>query len=210
MLTLFPFRLQLRTVVSLTPEPPTEDLAEFCRHERIALLHLETAPFREQVVFSPAAAVSVLQLLIDAERLPLYLHCIDGANNTGVIVMCLRKLQNWSMASAYTEFARFVTDHAVSHEEQVFLEREFRVEVTMPERLPNWLWGGMPVTSHPTLRIRRANTTGAVPRAESPPRGQAAHDPASPHAPRAHESRHVAALALETRPHNHSNTAPLV
>ena len=41
----------------------------------------------------------ILETVINAENHPVLLHCIDGANNTGLVIMCLRKLQNWDPAT---------------------------------------------------------------------------------------------------------------
>jgi len=46
------------------------------------------------------------QLLIDPEAHPIFLHCMNGAEVTGLLVMCLRKLQMWSQTFALIEFSR--------------------------------------------------------------------------------------------------------
>ncbi len=45
-------------------------------------------------------------MCIEPSNLPLFIHCLDGANVTGVVVMCLRKLQNWNLSATFTEFTR--------------------------------------------------------------------------------------------------------
>ncbi len=44
---------------------------------------------------------------IQAERLPLLVHCMDGTLTTGLAIMCLRKLQLISFEYAAAEFLRF-------------------------------------------------------------------------------------------------------
>jgi tyrosine-protein phosphatase OCA6 len=44
---------------------------------------------------------------LDAEAMPMLVHCVDGANVTGLVVMCLRKIQQWHISSAKAEFCRY-------------------------------------------------------------------------------------------------------
>jgi len=44
--------------------------------------------------------------MIDPDNLPIYVHCLDGASVTGLVVCCLRKLQTWNISSAMGEFLR--------------------------------------------------------------------------------------------------------
>ncbi|KAI9917804.1 hypothetical protein PsorP6_012974 [Peronosclerospora sorghi] len=41
-----------------------------------------------------------------AKKLPLYIQCLDGANGTGIIIMILRKIQNWTKMTTISEFCR--------------------------------------------------------------------------------------------------------
>jgi hypothetical protein len=59
--------------------------------------------------------------MIRRDHLPCYLHCLDGANVTGLVVMCLRKLQNYALSYAFAEFFRFVRGAG----EVVAAEKEF-------------------------------------------------------------------------------------
>jgi tyrosine-protein phosphatase OCA6 len=102
-------RLQLKTIVSVVPEPPTSDLAEFCAGEKILNYHFYAEKFTsDNVTVSPATVGQIIQLLVRQENLPLYLHCLDGANVTGIIIMVLRKLQNWTKVATVSEFCRCV------------------------------------------------------------------------------------------------------
>eukprot|EP00455_Lapot_gusevi_P010791 TRINITY_DN14921_c0_g2_i2.p1 TRINITY_DN14921_c0_g2~~TRINITY_DN14921_c0_g2_i2.p1 ORF type:complete len:187 (+),score=21.80 TRINITY_DN14921_c0_g2_i2:279-839(+) len=92
----------------------------------------------------------LLSILINTENLPCYIHCTDGANNTGLVLMCLRKLQNWAISLILSEFGRYVRD--VSEESQ-FVE-SFKEEIMIPPAIPRWLWGGQRIPRHPTMRIR--------------------------------------------------------
>jgi protein tyrosine/serine phosphatase len=62
-------------------------------------------PGRDHALTS-ARVVGGPQLLINPTTHPVYLHCMTGAEVTGLIVMCLRKLQLWSQTFGLLEFSR--------------------------------------------------------------------------------------------------------
>jgi hypothetical protein len=41
----------------------------------------------------PWQVTEILSVVIKPERLPVYIHCLDGADVTGVVIACLRRLQ---------------------------------------------------------------------------------------------------------------------
>jgi hypothetical protein len=158
------------------------DLVDFCQREGILLKHLQTDKYQESVVVQPstiAKSLKVLacnldchhvhapfqsvhsfcwltfQIVVTPSRLPVYIHCLDGGNNTGLLIMCLRKLQNWSLGAAAMEFGRYARDGTASAEE-VYSVEKFREEIFLPppgQPLPRWLWGGRRLTRHASIRI---------------------------------------------------------
>ena len=56
-------RLRLTSLVSLVPEAPTADLAEFCSHERISLHHFPVDQMQESVTFEPEQVAKILKVL---------------------------------------------------------------------------------------------------------------------------------------------------
>lgn len=96
--------------------------------------------------------------MIDPENHPLYLHCLDGADVTGLVVACLRKLQLWSTSSAMGEFSRYLHASVVAAEEFEFVENFKNFEITIPRTIPTWLWGGqVSFRKHPCLRLKFLN-----------------------------------------------------
>ena len=112
------------------------------------------------------------------ENLPVYIHCLDGTNVVGLVIMCLRKLQNWIPSSIASEFSRhicsvlfldsdvicvtrivlyelsrFTLDNRVDKEETKFL-KEFNSEIEIPQQIPPWLWSGRRIAWHPSIRLR--------------------------------------------------------
>ena len=146
-------RLRLATIISLTPEEPNADLAEFCRAEGIVSRHVAVEKHGESVACTAATIAKVLKVVCARSAHPVYLHCLDGTNNTALVVACLRKLQNWAPVGWLAEFARFSRDATVSAEE-AFAVEQFRDEVKLTaSQLPRWLWGGRRIAKHASIRI---------------------------------------------------------
>jgi len=148
-------RLNLRTVVSLVPEPtgPSHDLVEYCLHERIALVWHQLDKYNDGFAHTPHLVAAVLAVLIDPRNHPVFIHCRDGSHNTGLVIMCLRRLQNWSSSAIYDEFMRYTKSNQISFLEKQFVE-SFRAPVTIPPQIPDWLWQGQRDRKHPTIPLR--------------------------------------------------------
>lgn len=195
-------RLRLRTIISLIPESPTVDLKEFCQRggrmtpptsmpnatnsslasltetnpsvTPIKLYHFACPKWAENVAVTMKQVMPILQILTNADNLPAYIHCIDGLNNTSMIVACLRKLQCWSSVPVLAEFIRFTRDGCgVLDSERLFLERFNHTAMhangkeagstktttggsqttnllfRVPQSLPSWLWAGHHIATHP-------------------------------------------------------------
>ncbi|KAJ7538145.1 hypothetical protein O6H91_11G035900 [Diphasiastrum complanatum] len=107
---------------------------------------------QEVVTLTNAKVIQILELIICPENLPLYLHCLDGARVTGLVVMCFRKLQCWNLSTSTAEFCRFQREGEISREESQFVET-FRGDFNVPAVIPNWLWQGIRTVKHPTFRL---------------------------------------------------------
>jgi tyrosine-protein phosphatase OCA6 len=151
-------RLRLRTIVSLLPKAPSEAIVQFCAEQRITLQHFTVPKFKEgETPLGAAEAQTLVELLIEPRNLPLYVHCLDGVHNTGMLIMLLRKLQCWTLAAVMAEFTRFVRGGSITTGEAQFVER-FRgigAGVQLPHTLPNWLWEGKShLAKHPTILVQ--------------------------------------------------------
>jgi len=149
-------RLKLRTIVSLIPEPPNKELLQFCEKQKIINKHFPVPKFKEEdskVRVQPSSVAQILQVIINTKNLPLFIHCLDGAHNSGVLIMSLRKLQNWNLLVIFSEFTRFTRDSEIHSNESEFVEM-FKREILIPTTIPKWLWQGQVISKHPTLKIR--------------------------------------------------------
>jgi len=146
-------RLQLRSIVTLSADAPTKDLREFCQNENIRLWHWHADKFEDVPTLAPSTIASILFCLLDQRNQPLFIHCRDGGHNTGLVIMCLRRLQNWNLSVIFSEFCRYVKGSEIRLSESQYVE-SFKAEITLPSELPYWLWGGRRITRHPYLRLR--------------------------------------------------------
>lgn len=136
----FPFlqTLRLRTIVQLTPEEPTFDLSRFAFAHGIKILHIQAERFKGEAQLLPEDFGTALQTLINADKQPVYLHCLDGRQVTGLVVMALRKLQHWDIAANHAEYCRY----AKGVEDEVAFITDYNGPIEVPPRIPKWLWDG--------------------------------------------------------------------
>jgi len=131
-------RLQLRTIVSLAPFPPIEDLVEYSATRNIELQHIQVKQAegkeKEAEPLTVAQVKMALQLMTDPTKWPLSVHCIDGSHHTTLVMMCLRRMQNWDINSIQLEAQRFVK--TISKSEAKFV-KSFSAD--FPQDSPGWL-----------------------------------------------------------------------
>lgn len=148
-------RLRLRTLVSLIPErdgQPTRDLADFCLAHHVRHVHYQVDKYDDGFSHTDQLVASIVAQLIDPANHPLFIHCRDGAHNTGIVVMCLRRLQNWTLQAIYEEFVRYTKSNDITFEEKQFVE-SFHAKVSIPPRVPPWLWDGVRRCKHPCIQL---------------------------------------------------------
>eukprot|EP00457_Paulinella_chromatophora_P007811 gb/GEZN01007837.1/.p1 GENE.gb/GEZN01007837.1/~~gb/GEZN01007837.1/.p1 ORF type:complete len:335 (+),score=36.05 gb/GEZN01007837.1/:67-1071(+) len=157
-------RLGLKTVLSLTPEAPTQDLLQFCKMEHINSIHISVNPkSAAKHGASPKVLEQVMQVLLDVGKHPMYVHCLDGGRVTGMFIMCLRKLQHWSLKATKDEFSRFlfsgVGGGTDARGAEVSSVETFSV-LSVPAGIvpPAWLGSVGQLLfrdQHPTIRLRK-------------------------------------------------------
>ncbi|PRP77163.1 hypothetical protein PROFUN_15044 [Planoprotostelium fungivorum] len=197
-------RLKLKTIVSLVPTSPTAELAQFCREQQINNIHFSCPKFKEEdgkVTASPTVMSQILTLMIDTDNLPLFIHCLDGAHTTGVVIMCLRRIQNWNLSVIFSEFTRYTRDAHIGSEESNYVE-SFKKEVIIPMSIPLWLWQGQRVTNHMTMNIKLLQESDFT-KKEGTKRTVHAHWKES----KDDNKRNFAALALDTPTNSNFTTS---
>ena len=112
----FLIRRNLKTILNFTPHSPTADLMEFCDEQSCSLEHFVVelmAPMDESLAQTFADALKIVcPKGIDpglASTSSTFIHCLDGRRITGIFVLCIRRLQQWTALSAISEYWRFHT-----------------------------------------------------------------------------------------------------
>lgn len=160
-------RLELNTIVSLTPEPITAqsdpELYQFVLDNDIELIHIECAPEgggkrkKREVPIDYSVVVKALELMIDTNHSPLYIHCLNGSQISSLVIACLRKLSFWSSVSIFNEY--LVYTNSINLHDRTFVEN-FRAEINVPKDKVPWIWSGLSkdvVGNHPTLTFLNTN-----------------------------------------------------
>ncbi|KAJ2666188.1 protein-tyrosine-phosphatase [Coemansia sp. RSA 1199] len=135
-------RQRLKTLVSLIPSDRDTQLSDYCRDENIDRICIPVDSPNENVTLTDEIVSQCLELMTDPSRAPLYIHCLDGSNVTGVVVMCLRKLQLWRVSSLQNEYLRFEQDGEIIPEESEFVETYTGKGLVLPNPTVPWLWPG--------------------------------------------------------------------
>lgn len=165
--------LQLRTIISLIPDPPGEHLEAWCRKHSIRIYHIKVERVvDDNVPLTSIIASTVVQYLMVPNLQPIYVHCLDGADVTGLVVACLRRVQLWSRTAILSELSRCLmrTSGVISSDQSSFIDRFSSFgpsatvkEVKIPSTVPAWLWPTIyngkdivtpqPPFRHPTLKL---------------------------------------------------------
>lgn len=148
----YPFikTLKLKTIISLIPEEINEDLKNFCKKECIKNHTYLVPKFIDQVIITPNTVTQILTTITNVNNLPVYIHCLSGDHTTGLVIMCLRKLQMWSQKAMFNEFNQFVNTFESCEEEFV---NNYKATFDLLNQRPSWLTHLTAKKSHPTLNI---------------------------------------------------------
>lgn len=134
--------LNLRYILSLTPEPLTKDpvWVKFCEDNDIEYIHIECCKKKEHkdkskpkvkkkkkpVPIEYDVVIKCVKFLIDRRHYPCYLHCTNGELVTSLVVACLRKFSYWSTVSILNEFLAY--NSSINIHERNFIE-QFHSEI---------------------------------------------------------------------------------
>jgi len=134
----FPFmeKLELKKIIYLAPDEPSNPFLSFVEDQGIELVHLGLEatktpwkPMSEDVV------VAAFDAILDPNSYPLHIMCHLGRHRTGAVIGCLRKLQRWNLASILSEYRRYAGTKVRIMNEQ-FIELFDTDLVSIPEIPP--------------------------------------------------------------------------
>lgn len=142
-------RLRLKTIIALTPEAPTADLIAFAggQENPVNVVHFPACT----VILDHSVIEKSIEILVDQEQHPVYIHGLDGATSTGMVIMFLRRLQHWGLSCILHEFSRFTLDQTVGEEETAFLI-EAKLTINIPNS-PSWL-NTTDISEHPYFNVK--------------------------------------------------------
>ncbi|RLN50540.1 hypothetical protein BBJ29_009127 [Phytophthora kernoviae] len=139
----FPFlaTLQLNTVVYLSYDDLSRDLAAFFAEKEINMIHLgmkyRTASSQWKGI-SEGMAKETIEYILDQRHHPILVMCKTGVHFAGTMIGCLRRLQNWSLTSIIDKYRNIAGNVKTRFENEQFMEL-FDVDlVTLPQQLPSW------------------------------------------------------------------------
>ncbi|ODQ66438.1 hypothetical protein NADFUDRAFT_22779 [Nadsonia fulvescens var. elongata DSM 6958] len=108
----FPFlrELNLKTILWLAVEDPSDEFLAFVDDNEITLNHLGlvTEGSNPWDQLTETSIVAALQIIMRSDSYPLLVCCGMGRHRTGTVIGCLRRLQGWNLASVSEEYRRFV------------------------------------------------------------------------------------------------------
>ncbi|RUP16259.1 hypothetical protein BC936DRAFT_139534 [Jimgerdemannia flammicorona] len=135
-------QLHLKTVLVLCPELPTRPALNFFDENGIKLIHLGLPTWKptQPPSWRPVSDELVkegLELVLNYSIHPVLVMCISGIHETGIVIGCLRHLQNWNFSSIVTEYRSYASSKARYMNEQ-FIELYDLDLVTLPSNLPPW------------------------------------------------------------------------
>ncbi|KAF2070151.1 hypothetical protein CYY_008536 [Polysphondylium violaceum] len=139
----FPFikMLGLKTVVQLSPEVPIKAVSNFFQENNINLIHLGLKSWNVDSSWKPLTDELVkecLEIVLNYDYYPLMITCTSGVHQSGVLVGCLRRIQNWNLTSILVEYKAFSGQSNSRYVNEQFIELYDVDLVTLPNKLPTW------------------------------------------------------------------------
>ena len=142
--------LHLKTIVSMIPAETERDLPAFCEKEHINLVKFAVPKASSKIFLSHSTIQSVLKVVCDPSNLPCYIHCLDGRYNTGIVIMCLRKLEMWQQKNYLAEYEMFTGPSELGEGDFV---ANFSWSYVFNQSIPRWLNHLKGKDPHPTMDV---------------------------------------------------------
>lgn len=146
----FLLELNLRTIVWLANEEPSDEFIDFCHDNGIVI---EFCGILNQVVndmsyhllnpwdsLNDSSIREALELIVNKDNYPLLVCCGMGRHRTGTVMGCLRRLQRWNLASVSEEYRRFTGARGGRIMVELLIENfDINTVHINPLQLPEWL-----------------------------------------------------------------------
>ncbi|KAI5785588.1 putative tyrosine phosphatase family protein [Peziza echinospora] len=137
--------LNLKTIVWLAVEEPSESLLTFADENDLTIHHLGLQegnnPWDPLTV---DCVVDAVQQLVNKTNFPILVSCSMGRHRTGTVIGCLRRLQGWNLTSTLEEYRRFTGSRRNRAVNELMIEAFDRMAIKIPGEAeggkPDWLW----------------------------------------------------------------------
>eukprot|EP01036_Dinobryon_divergens_P034157 gene34157-44131_t len=129
--------LQLKTVLVLSSDCLDTPLLKFLEDNNVTMRVVEQTLITEEMI------TESLKIIVDKRNLPLLMIDKFGRNLNGVVVACLRKVQQWALISVFEEYRRFSGLSRLQQQHEQFVEIFDTELITIDKQnAPNFLlWG---------------------------------------------------------------------
>lgn len=132
--------LGLKQMIVLSAERPVRSITNFCDNHNIKISHTGLYGWTPNSSWKPIAEEVVkesLQIILHCNNHPILVCDIGGVHIVGMVIGCLRRLQNWNLNSVVNEYRSFAGPKTRYNNEQ-FMEL-FDIDlVTIPQKSPPW------------------------------------------------------------------------
>lgn len=139
----FPFlrSLHLTTVIILSSEKPARSLTNFFDNHGARVVHTGLHGWSpDRTSWKPIAEEVVketLEIILEYDNYPILVCDAGGIYLVGMVIGCLRRLQNWNLNSVVNEYRYFAASKTRYINEQ-FIEL-FDIDlITIPQQPPAW------------------------------------------------------------------------
>lgn len=134
-------RLSIKTILFLSHEEVPRTLINFCEEKGVEIIRPALLDSKSLKCYPPVSEDEILfalKVVLDLSKHPLHMISDLGRHRNGIVVGCVRKLQQWNLTSILEEYRRYAADKVSSLHEQ-FIELFDTSLVPIPETRPNWL-----------------------------------------------------------------------
>lgn len=132
--------LKLKRVIIVSPERPVRTVSKFFESHDILVSHTGLRKWFNSESWKPISEEVVkesLQLILHRENYPILVCDVGGVHLVGMIIACLRRIQNWNLNTVITEYRGFATGKIRYLNEQ-FIEL-FDIDlITIGDQPPDW------------------------------------------------------------------------
>ncbi|CAH6723548.1 putative tyrosine-protein phosphatase Oca1p [[Candida] jaroonii] len=141
--------LNLKTIIWLATEEPQEEFLDYCSINNI---NLEFVGMMDDYNYNYGSNINPwdtlsdstiqksLEIISNKENYPILVCCGMGRHRTGTIIGCLRRLQNWNLASVSEEYRRFTGAKGGRIQVELLIESFDINSIEIdPNMTPDWL-----------------------------------------------------------------------